>query len=209
MTSIGLISDVHAAPEQLAEAMAVFAAADVEQILCAGDIAGYNDGLEATIKLLLDNACKTIMGNHDRLYLDHHEDEADTIVSRFLKALPDTYQSDVSGKSIYMVHAEPPDHCHGGIKLLDKHGELIPDKLSLWAERLKKFEHDVLIVGHTHQVYAEKLADTLVINPGSTVFNNSCAILRLPEMTVELIGLGSKAISKTWNWGEHVIYAQK
>ena len=212
MALIGLISDVHAAPEPVAEALAIFAKAGVEQVLCAGDIAGYMDELEQTIKLLVESGCQTIMGNHDLLYLakysSAHEDDAGNGTAAFLKALPDSYETMVEGKSVYMVHAQPPDGSHGGIKLLDKNGDLLVDKVAQWKEKLQPFDYDVLIVGHTHQVFVENIGGMLVINPGSTVFNNCCAILRLPEMTVELFALSGKPIQKTWNWGEHVIYGK-
>jgi putative phosphoesterase len=206
MTLIGLISDVHAAPEPVAEALAIFANAGVSQVFCAGDIAGYMDQLDETIKLLVENDCQTIMGNHDLQYIDHHDEESDDRAITFLKQLPATIETIIDGKSVYMVHAQPPDECHGGIKLLDKTGKIQTDRVALWAERLQSFNHDVLIVGHTHQVFSKIIADTLVINPGSSVFNNCCAILRLPEMTVETFSLSGKEIEKTWNWGEHVIY---
>lgn len=209
MTLIGLISDVHAAPEPVAEALELFEKAGVEQVLCAGDIAGYQDQLDVTIALLQDNNCQTIIGNHDLKYLDHHdeiESAADHRAISFLKQLPATYQANIEGKRLYMVHAQPPDGCHGGIKLLDKNGKILPERVAQWTQTLQSFDHDVLVVGHTHQVFAEYLGDTLVINPGSSVFNHSCAILRLPEMTVEMLPLSGKPIELTWNWGEHVIY---
>lgn len=209
MPLIGLISDVHAAPEPVAEALAIFAKAGVDQILCAGDIAGYMDQLDETVKLLVENNCQTIMGNHDLLYLDHLDDEAESAAISFLRQLPVSYQANIAGKRLYMVHAQPPDGCHGGIKLLDKEGQLQADKVAQWAEKLQSFDYDILVVGHTHQVYAELIADTLVVNPGSSVFNNCCAILRLPEMTVEMLPLSGKTIEKTWNWGEHVIYGKQ
>ena len=208
MALIGLISDVHAAPEPVKEALEIFTHAGVDQVLCAGDIAGYMDKLEATIALLIENNCQTIMGNHDLLYLDHHEDEAENPCVTFLKNLPSIYAAEIEGKSLYMVHAQPPDHCHGGIKLLDKKGIVQPEKIRQWAETLQSFEYDVLVVGHTHQVFSETIAGTLVINPDSSVFNNCCAILRLPEMTVELFALSGKKIKRTWNWGENVIYGR-
>ena len=206
MVLIGLISDVHAAPEPVAEALSIFAKAGVDQVFCAGDIAGYMDQLEQTITLLVENDCQTIMGNHDLLYLDHNEDEPDNNAVAFLKQLPASYETVIEGKKVYMVHAQPPDECHGGIKLLDKEGVIKPDRIALWAEKLQSFNYDVLIVGHTHQVFAELIGDTLVINPGSSVFNNCCAILSLPEMTVQMFPLSDKKIEKTWNWGQHVIY---
>ena len=208
MALIGIISDVHAAAEPVAEALSIFAKAGVDQVLCAGDIAGYMDQLEQTIALLVENDCQTIMGNHDLLYLDHHDDDADDHSIVFLEQLPAVYQTVIEAKSLYMVHAQPPDECHGGIKLLDKTGAVRADRVAQWAQKLQSFDHDVLVVGHTHQVFVEKIGNTLVVNPGSSVFNHCCAILRLPEMTVQLFSLSGKPIEKTWNWGEHVIYAK-
>ena len=192
----------------MAEALAIFARKGVNQVFCAGDIAGYMDQLDETIKLLVENDCQTIMGNHDLLYIDHHEDDAENSAINFLKQLPATFETVIAGKSVYMVHAQPPDGCHGGIKLLDKSGQVQTDRIEQWSETLQSFDYDVLIVGHTHQVFVEWIANTLVVNPGSSVFNNCCAILRLPEMTVELFALSGKEIEKTWNWGEHVIYGK-
>ena len=209
MVLIGLISDVHASPEPVAEALSIFEKAGVDQVFCAGDIAGYMDQLDETIKLLVANNCQTIMGNHDLLYLDHYDDEMDSDAVTFLRQLPASLETNIEGKRVYMVHAQPPDGCHGGIKLLDKAGELQADKMALWTEKLQPFNYDVLVVGHTHQVYAEMIGNILVVNPGSSAFNNCCAILRLPEMTVEMFALSGKPIDKTWNWGEHMIYGKQ
>ena len=64
------------------------------------------------------------------------------------------------------------------------------------------------MVGHTHQVFAETMGGVLVVNPGSSVFNHSCAILNLQDMSVEMIPLSGEKIEKTWNWGEHMIYGK-
>ncbi|NOQ90811.1 MAG: hypothetical protein GQ549_07680, partial [Gammaproteobacteria bacterium] len=106
MALIGIISDVHATSEPLAEALSIFAKANVDKVLCAGDIAGYMDDLEQTIKLLVDNGCQCIMGNHDLLHIDHHEDEPDNDSVTFLKQLPATFEAVIEGKSVYMVHAQ-------------------------------------------------------------------------------------------------------
>lgn len=206
MALIGLISDVHATPEPVEEAFSIFASKGIEQVFCAGDIAGYREHLQKTVALLKVNNCQTILGNHDLLYLDHHEDEPGNKEVEYFKQLPTTIEQVIEGKRFFMVHAQPPDKCNGGIKLLSKEGEVLADRVNLWAERLRTFYCDVLVVGHTHQVFAEKIGDTLIINPGSSVFNNCCAILSLPEMTVEMIALSGKEIQKAWNWGDHVIH---
>jgi putative phosphoesterase len=205
MALIGLLSDVHATPGPVAEALSMFAQAGVEQVLCAGDIAGYREALEETVALLVANGCKTVIGNHDLLYLDHYGDEPDNAAVAWFRQLPAMLNTVIAGKRVYMVHAHPPDGCHGGIKLLNREGEVQPDRVALWAERLATFDCDVLVVGHTHQVFAEQLGSTLVVNPGSSAFNHACAILRLPELTVEFFPLSGKAIEKTWNWRDHVI----
>jgi len=214
MTSLGLISDVHAAAAPLDEALTIFRREAVDQIYCLGDIAGYNDELEATISLLQASDCNSIIGNHDISYImktnaEKGDDPDLDISASYLQQLPSIIDTIIEGKSIYMVHAEPPEACHGGIKLRDKTGEIMDDRVEMWAEKLANFDYDILLVGHTHQVYNEKLGETLVINPGSTVFNHCCMILHLPEMRVETYPLSGKSVERTWNWGEHVIYANR
>jgi len=203
MALIGLISDVHATPAPVAEALSIFEQAGVEQILCAGDIAGYREQLDETIALLIDNNCRAILGNHDVGYLEKHADDADNRAVAFFRQLPAAIDTTIAGKRLYMVHAQPPNACHGGIKLLNRQGVVQPDRIALWTEALQEVDYDVLVVGHTHQVFAEQVGNTLVVNPGSSAFNYSCAILRLPEMAVEVFPLSGKAIAKTWNWSDH------
>ncbi len=205
MTSIGLISDVHATPAPIEEALSIFEQAGVEQVFCAGDIAGYGDQLEQSIALLVKSGCRTILGNHDLLYLDHHEDDVDNEAVAFFRRQTTSMNMTIADKRVYMVHAQPPDGCHGGIKLLNREGEVQPDRVAFWTDELKTLDCDVLVVGHTHQVFAEQVGEILVVNPGSSAFNHSCAILSLPEMIVQVFPLSGKEIEKTWNWGDHMI----
>lgn len=205
MALIGLISDVHATPAPVAEALSIFEQAGVEQVFCAGDTAGYREQLDETVALLVDHNCRTILGNHDVGYLEKHADDADNRAVAFFRQLPAAIDTTIAGKRVYMVHAQPPDACHGGIKLLNRQGVVQSERITRWTQELQEFDHDVLVVGHTHQVFAEQVGNTLVVNPGSSAFNYSCAILRLPEMTVQVLPLSGKAIAKTWNWADHVI----
>jgi len=205
MASIGLISDVHATPAPVAEALAIFAREGVDQVFCAGDIAGYGNELERTVDLLLESRCQSIMGNHELMYLDHLEGDAIDKAAEYFKQLPAAVDVKIEGKHVYMVHAHPPDANMGGIRLLDRNGKVEPEAVTNWAGQLENFDCDVLVVGHTHQVFAERVGRLLIVNPGSTAFNHSCAILHLPEMTVQTYPLSGKIILKSWNWGDHVI----
>ena len=203
-TKLGLISDPHAKRAPVKEALSIFAQQQVDQVICAGDVAGYFNETGAVIDLLTENNCQTIKGNHDQSYLETHVEDMDTPQYEFLNALPLKLEYELEGKRIYIVHAHPPESLHGGIKLLDVNGELIPEQKKYWKQQLQDFDFDVLVVGHTHQVFAEKLGNVLAINPGSTQFNHTCMILSLPEMDVQVIALEGKKPLKSWNWGKFI-----
>jgi putative phosphoesterase len=205
MALLGLISDVHATPAPVREALAIFERAGVEQILCAGDIAGYHDEVEETVALLVDHDVQAVRGNHDLRYLERPGEHLQGQAATYLMQLPAVINTGIAGKRVCVVHAEPPDSCEGGgIRLLDQDGAVRPERAALWTRQLTSCDCDVLVVGHSHQVFAERLGNTLVVNPGSTVFNHSCAILRLPEMTVEVLPLSGQPIHRTWNWAEYM-----
>ena len=203
-TRIGLISDVHASPLALSEALQIFAEQGVDDIICAGDIAGYYDSLLPTVRLLAGSGCKTIIGNHDQTWLEknsgENHPEGSGEIHDYLRQLPQTLEFVVEARRLFVVHANPPSEQHGGIKLRDRYGNLVPERMADWTKSLADFEHDVLIVGHTHQVYAEQLGRVLVINPGSVPFNHSCMVLNLPDLSVETYALGGHDIAHCWNF---------
>ncbi len=198
---IGLLADIHASAAPLEEALALFAKRGVERILCAGDIAGYGDALTRSVELLIEAGCEAVSGNHDRWHLEDRCPRDYTPAETWLAGLPSFRRFSIEGRRLYLVHARPPDHDRHGIKLLDETGELIPAQKKDWRQRLRDFDSDVLIVGHTHQVFCERLGHLQVVNPGSPCFNHSCAILSLPQMQFEVFALSGKAVLKSWNWG--------
>jgi putative phosphoesterase len=201
-TKIGLIGDPHATPEPLAEALAIFRQEKVDAIWCTGDIAGYGENLFETVVLLKDSGCRVIYGNHEQWHLVKANHQAASPTNDYMKNLPHVIQEEIEGKRLYLVHASPPQSMTEGVRLLDEHDNVIEEEKQAWTERLTKFEHDVLIIGHTHQVFAEQLGHMLVINPGSPRFNHCCAVLSLPDMTVEWFALSGHMIKYTWNWGK-------
>lgn len=201
---IGLISDTHSTAAPLREALSLFASHKVDKIICAGDIAGYGEeNLDETIDLLTTNHCLMVAGNHDHISDNLSYGGDIDQLSSFFKSLPDKLELEYAGKRIYVVHAEPPDSQHGGIKLLDQQGNVIAQQKARWEKTLSGFDYDVLVVGHTHQIFAETIAGALVINPGSTLFNHSCMILTLPEMKVDIFPLSGTTPVLSWNWGQY------
>ncbi|MCW8917301.1 MAG: metallophosphatase family protein [Gammaproteobacteria bacterium] len=202
-TRIGLISDPHASAPPLAEALALFRREGVTRVLCAGDMGGYGAQLDETVALLQTHNVLAVRGNHEQWALQQEQFAGSAASRAYFAALPDFLMLTIEGISLYMVHAEPPNRVTRGLRLFDRHGERLPEVVDEWHERLRGFGHEVLILGHTHQAYAEWLGATLVINPGSCCFNHSCAILTLPQKQVEWFALGGQPISRVWNWGEN------
>ncbi|MES9871086.1 MAG: metallophosphoesterase family protein [Sedimenticola sp.] len=200
-TKIGIISDPHATPGPVEEALSIFRQQQVDHILCAGDIAGYGEDLDQTVALLRQSECQAVIGNHESWCLEQMAEELDQATCEYLGGLPSCLEIQVEGRTLYMVHASPPDSLMDGIRLLDEQGRLIEANLNCWAERLQGFAYDLLVVGHTHQVFAQRIAKTLVINPGSTLFNHSCVIVTLPGLQLEWYGLSGLAMRRSWNWG--------
>ncbi|MES9960006.1 MAG: metallophosphoesterase family protein [Sedimenticola sp.] len=200
-TKIGIISDPHATPGPVEEAFSIFRQQQVDHVLCAGDIAGYGDELDRTVELISNNECKAVIGNHESWCLEQMAEELDQTTGEYLDGLPSYLEMQIEGRTLYMVHASPPDSLMDGIRLLDEHGKLIDESLSYWSERLQGFGYDLLVVGHTHQVFAQRVSETLVINPGSTLFNHSCVIVTLPGLQLEWYGLSGQAVRRSWNWG--------
>jgi putative phosphoesterase len=188
-TKLGLVSDVHAMVAPLRRAFEVFEAEGVKAVICAGDITGYNEELRGVVEILTVNNCWVIRGNHDARALRHAWPQEKEFVEPFFSRLPNEMELIIDGLRVYVVHASPPHSRVDGIDLLDFKGEVDPEKRAHWEARLDGFDHDVLIVGHIHRRFAETLADTLVVNPGSTCFSNTCATLTLPDRQVKFFHL--------------------
>lgn len=205
-TKIGIISDPHADPDPLAEAVEIFRRQGVATILCAGDIGGYGDRLEETVALLQQSGAMAVRGNHEAWALQRDDFPGSEASRNYFASLPDHLELIVEGVRLYMVHAEPPDSLVKGLRLFDQYGEVVPEVLAEWHERLEGSDYDVLILGHTHQAFDVRLGRTLVINPGSSSYNHSCVVLTVPQLEVTWHALGGREISRVWNWGSHQVY---
>lgn len=200
-TTIGIVSDVHSSPRPLRQALDIFDQEKVDDVICAGDIAGYFDSVAPTVALLAQSGCKAVSGNHDQSWLEKPAPDNDHPVREYLQALPQRLELEIEGLKVLVVHANPPAEQSGGLRLLDPQGNVMADRKLEWTEKLSGEDCDVLIVGHTHQVYALPLGNVFVVNPGSTVFNHSCMILSLPDLMVRSFALGNQDIVKCWNFG--------
>ena len=161
---IGVISDVHSNLVALEAVLADMP--DVEAVVCAGDVVGYNPWPGACVERVREVAAATVMGNHDRSvvagtgYPGNRMADAGVKFARreltdgqieWLAGLPDSrYEFD---DRLRIVHGHPDD----------------PDRYTMpeqFSGELLAGE-DVLVMGHTHVQHCERYDEGVVLNPGS------------------------------------------
>jgi predicted phosphodiesterase len=65
MAIYGVLGDIHGNREALAAALARLDAIGVDQLLCVGDLVGYNADPEDCVRMLRERGAVSIAGNHD------------------------------------------------------------------------------------------------------------------------------------------------
>lgn len=161
---VGVISDIHANRVALEAVLADMP--DVDALVCAGDVVGYNPWPAECVDALRARDVPTIMGNHDRSVVTetgypgnrmadagvHHAlDELDDDQLEWLRGLP-TERLCFDGR-MKLVHGHPDD----------------PNRYTypgLFSATLLEDE-DVLVMGHTHVQAHETFDEGVVMNPGS------------------------------------------
>lgn len=185
---VGLISDVHGnliALETVLENLP-----DVDALVCAGDVVGYNPWPGECIDVLRERDVPTVMGNHDRAVVretgfrfnsmasagvEYALEELDDRQREWLESLPD--ERTLFDDRLRLVHGHPDDP--------DRY--TYPDAFS----PLLLGDAEVLVLGHTHVQHAETYSEGIVVNPGSVGQPRdgdpqaAYAVLDLEAMTVE------------------------
>lgn len=163
---VGLISDVHGnlpALEAVLEDMP-----DVDRLLCAGDVVGYNPWPAECVDRVRDVADATVVGNHDRNVRTPEEYRA----NQMAKAGLEYAKEQLSASQLEWLDELPrkawfPDD---EFLLVHDHPE-IEDKYVLPSEfhGLPRYLDDErgVVLGHTHVQHSETAAGRLLVNPGS------------------------------------------
>ncbi len=122
MSRYGVMADVHANLRGLRAVTDALQQKGVSQLLCAGDLVGYNAWPEACVTALRSANAQVIAGNHDRIAvkrlgfercspkaayaLRRTRARADAECARFLQSLPEALLVE---KSLLMVHGSLDD----------------------------------------------------------------------------------------------------
>ncbi|PSQ44371.1 metallophosphoesterase [Halobacteriales archaeon SW_7_68_16] len=161
---IGVISDVHGNRVALDAVLADMP--DMDAMVCAGDVVGYNPWPAECVRALRGRDVPTVMGNHDRAAtvdsargfngmaragVRHAKEQLDDIERGWVAGLP-TDRTEFDGR-MKIVHGHPDNP--------DRY--TYPDEFD--ADMLGG--EDVLVMGHTHVQAHRVFADGIVMNPGS------------------------------------------
>ncbi|HUN06318.1 MAG TPA: metallophosphoesterase family protein [Aggregatilineales bacterium] len=181
---IGVIADIHGDYTALTTALDRLEHQHrVEHILCAGDLVGRGPRPEEVVQLIRQRGIPSVKGNHDEWAAGVSADSV-----RYLESLPINWQQRFGSNSIYMCHGKPGSNVWG----------LYRDHVSdtLLNMMLGSLKADVLIVGHTHVPMFIRVANGIVVNPGSLytfdsmrATSHTYGILNLPELTFDLYDL--------------------
>ncbi|ELY64326.1 metallophosphoesterase family protein [Natronococcus jeotgali] len=188
---VGLISDVHGNRVALEAVLADMPA--VDELLCAGDIVGYNPWPAACVAELRDRDVPTVMGNHDAAVAD----ETPFRFNSMARAGVEHALEQLSADQLEWLADLPEERleCDGRVKLVHGHPD-DPDRYTRYtypdefSPRLLGDE-DVLVLGHTHVQGVERYGEGIVVNPGSVGQPRdgdpraAYAVLDLEAMTVE------------------------
>lgn len=171
---IVVFSDVHGNSLALKEMFLMCQKYNITKYIHCGDIFGYFYNQKEVIDLFIKNDVISIMGNHDKYFLDFYDHQIDSSVLekyghsydinrkeldfkyiQYVRKLPLFYQMEYNNLKIMFYHGSPTNPLEG------RH---YPDK----TESLEKYNlSNVLFLGHTHYRMKFRTKDALVLNPGS------------------------------------------
>lgn len=180
MEKIAIISDIHGNLEALKTVINDIKKRNITHIYCLGDIIGKGSHAHECIKLVRENCEVVIKGNNDEIFTceNFYSDNPDYIKRRkwnetlltkedvsYLKKLPFSYEFYMSGSLVRLFHATPykiNDFCSSFDKLTTKYKMFLPSNNTITDKKA-----DVIIYGHTHTSYIERIYNRTLINVNS------------------------------------------
>ncbi len=187
---IAIISDIHANLEALKATLEDIKKRNVDKIFCIGDIIAKGYHTHECIELIKNNCEVILQGNCDRHFTEDVHDfkiKTDKEIRRwneigktitesekdFLRKLPFSYEFYLSGSLIRLFHANPE---RDNITIINE--DSIEDKYKMFLPSEKTMSQevaDIVIYGHIHHQYMDKIYNKTLINTGS-VGNSFCLI---------------------------------
>ena len=194
MDKIAIIADIHGNLEALKVVLEDIKKRNITRIFCLGDIIAKGTHQQECVDLIRKNCEIVLRGNCDRVYAN---DDAEELggkeieikrnkwkrnkiteeTRKYLFNLPFCHEFYMSGRLVRMLHAHPQriDGFAGNIDKIERIYDLfLPSENTISKEKA-----DVVIYGHMHVQYLQKIYNRTAINVGSV--GNSTDIFRNKE----------------------------
>ena len=190
---IAIISDIHANLEALKSVLKDIENRNINKIYCLGDIIAKGSHPKECIDLIKEKCEIVLRGNCDEYFTSDIDLSNKTIQEinrikwnksmlnddaiKYLTNLPFCYEFYMSGRLIRLVHAHPEkiDKFAGNIDSIKNiYSLVLPSDNTISDEKA-----DVLIYGHLHTPYVQKMYNRYIINAGSV--GNAVDVFRNPS----------------------------
>ena len=190
---IAIISDIHANLEALTKVLADIKSRGIDKIYCLGDIIAKGTHQQECVDLVRANCEVIIKGNCEDYYTSGVDltsndeqviynykwvsDKLNDETKAYLKSLPLCHEFYLSGRLVRLIHAHPADPCGivANIDSFNKYYELVLPS----NNTISQAKADVLIYGHIHTPYVQKMYNRYIINAGSV--GNAIDVFRNEE----------------------------
>lgn len=193
MDRIAIISDIHGNLEALKSVLDDIKERNINRIFCLGDIIAKGTHQQECVDLVKEKCEVIIKGNCDEYFtsdidlstktpseinrITWNKNKLNDETKKYLNNLPYCYEFYMSGRLVRLVHAHPEkiDKFAGNIDKIDRLYELfLPSCNTISNEKA-----DVLIYGHIHTPYVQKIYNRMIINTGSV--GNAIDVFRNDE----------------------------
>ncbi|MBV9579516.1 MAG: metallophosphoesterase family protein [Chloroflexi bacterium] len=161
---VGVVSDVHNNVEALTYALDHLR--DCDLVLSLGDLVSDYHVDPRILELARERGLVSIVGNHEKSILLHPGSQIRSTLATatldFLRDLPASRELELDGRRIHVAHGSPWDDPsdYRCVYVIERDGPTLSRVAHTTAA-------DVVLLGHTHRAMTVRVAETLVVNPGS------------------------------------------
>lgn len=169
MARYGILGDIHANREALAASLSMLDGCDVDQVLCLGDIVGYNADPDDCVALVQRRRAIAVAGNHDligigQLGFERCATKVEYSLKRTRQVLSRGTIEYLAGLPATRALPDGVVMIHGGVRQIDQYIASPP----LIAENARHLAEDfpggrVCLFGHTHSPKVYEVDDGQVL----------------------------------------------
>ncbi len=161
---VGVISDIHSnvvALQAVLEDMP-----PVDEMVCAGDVVGYNPWPAESVEAMRSRDIPTVMGNHDRKVATGRNFGA----NRMAQAGVTHARRELTNDQVEWLGSLPTERTIFDDRLKVVHGHPEDPNRYTYPEEFGSHllaDESMLVMGHTHVQHVESTTAGIVLNPGS------------------------------------------